>query len=482
MAKHKKRGKRKKKNSSRSKPSVSASMKRTTWLLIGAAIVCAAFSVFYLRYLLPKHEEPQTTEPDSNSTGLSSLRPVDSIPAPKQEVAALKQEAIDVTIRLTKDFPKDAEAFYMLGFVYKNQGKSEKAIMYWKRCVELDRTHTEAYRGMAEVTLDKGEYEEAVELWERVLEIDPKLPGIYNSLACALMCLGKSEEAVKAFHRDIEISGPSIHNQFMLGKQYQLLKEYEKARKCYETVIRMSPDYTQAYHGLAAVCKILGEEEKSGEFMEKFRELKVLEMKALKARDNAFDDLASVCKTVAKALTDAGQLYYLRKSSAKAEKLLQRAATLDAEQPECRILLTSLYQEDGRVTEALGLHEQLALIEPQNAVHHVNIGVLSVQLKRFDRAEKAFRKAIGLAPKQSFGYRSLAYMYLITNRKLPEARKLAEQAVWLERTGENFFILAWACHVNGDRADAISAIQQSIKLEPGNIEYKQMYEDFKKGN
>ncbi len=482
MAKRKKRGKRKTRNSSRSKPSVSASMKRTTWLLAGAAIICAAVSVFYLLSLLSKPKEPQTTKPDSNSTGLSSPGPADSIPAPEQDVAALKKEVIEVTTRLTEDFPKEAEAFYLLGLAHRNQGSSEQAIMWWKKCVELDPNHTKAYRSMGEVALDKGEYEKAVELWEKVLEIDPKMPGVYNSLACALMCLGRAEETVEAFEKDIEITGPSVHSRFMLGKQYQLLKEYEKARKCYIAVIRMAPDYAQAYHGLATVSKVLGEEDKSKEFMAKFRELKVLEMKALKDRDNAFDDLASVRKTVAKALTDVGQLYYLRKSSAKAEQVLQRAATLDAKQPECRILLTTLYQQDGRVTEALQLHEQLAIIKPHNAVHHGNIGVLSVQLKRYDRAEKSFRKAIDLAPKQSFGYRSLAYLYLITNRKLPEARKLAEQAVWFERTGENFFILAWACHVNGDKADAISAIQQAIKLEPGNTEYKQMYEDFKKGN
>ncbi len=68
------------------------------------------------------------------------------------------------------------------------------------------------------------------------------------------------------------------------------------------------------------------------------------------------------------------------------------------------------------------------------------------------------------------------------NRKLPEARKLAEKAVALEKTGENFFILSWACNVNGDRASAMSAIQQAIKLEPGNIEYRQMYEQLKRGN
>jgi len=260
-----------------------------------------------------------------------------------------------------------------------------------------------------------------------------------------------------------------------------LLKEYEKARKCYETVIKMAPGYKQAYHGLATVCAMLGEKEKSKGFMETFRNLKDEEMKALKERDSRFDDLASVRQTVAQAHTDVGQLYYLRRSSTKAEKLLQRAATLDAEQPGCRILLASLYQQDGRVAQALRLHEQLAMIEPHNAVHHGNVGVLSVQLQRYDRAEKAFRKAIDLAPKQSFGYHYIAYLYLKMNRKLPEARKLAEKAVALEKTGENFFILSRACNVNGDRASAMSAIQQAIKLEPGNIEYRQMYEQLKRG-
>jgi superkiller protein 3 len=394
----------------------------------------------------------------------------------------LKKEAINAAIQLTNDFPNDAEAFFLLGLVYRNQGNSEKAIMCWERCVKLDPNHIKAYHGMGDVALDKGEYERAVELWQRVLEIDPKLPGVYNSLASALMCMGKAEEAVKAFQKDIEISGQSVHSQFMLGKQYQLLKEYEKAGKCYETVIKMAPGYTQAYHGLATVYAMLGEKGKARGFMETFRNLKDEEMKALKERDSRSNDLASVHQAVAQAHTDIGQLYYLRRSSAKAEQLLQRAATLDAKQTGCRILLTELYQQDGRVIPALQLHEQLVMIEPHNAVHHSNVGILSIQLQRFDRAEKAFRKVIELNPKQSFGYHYLAYLYLKMNRKLPEAGKLAEKAVALEKTGENFFILSWACNVNGDRASAMSAIQQAIRLEPGNIDYRQMYEQLKKGN
>ncbi len=413
---------------------------------------------------------------------LSVLRPVNSILTPEQEVAALKKEAVNAAIQLTKDFPKDAEAFFLSGFVYRNQGNSEKAIMCWERCVELDRNHIKAYHGMAEIAFDKGEYERAVDLGQRVLGIDPKLPGVYNSLACALMCLGKAEEAVKAFQKDIEVSGQSVHSQFMLGRQYQLLKEYEKARKCYETVIKMTPGYTQAYYGLATICAMLGEKEKSRGFMETFRKLKDEEMKALKERDSRFDDLVSARKTVAQAHTDIGQLYYLRRSSEKAEKLLQRAATLDSEQSDCRVLLATLYEQDGRITQALQFYKQLTTIQPQNVNCHGNVGILSLQLQQYDDAEKAFRKVIELDPKQSFGYHYLAYLYLKMNRKLPEAGKLAEKAVALEKTGENFFILSWACKVNGDRASAVSAIQQAIELEPGNIDYRQMYEQLKKGN
>jgi len=483
MAKHKQKRKRKTRNSSRSQPLASASMKRTTWVLVGAAIICAAvFGFFYLRSLLPAHEEPQTIEPDSNSMELSAPGPANSILTPEQEVAALKKEAINAAIQLTNDFHNDAEAFFLLGLVYRNQGNSEKAVMCWKRCVELDPNLTKAYHGMAEVAFDKGEYERAVELGQTVLEIDPKLPGVYNSLACALMCLGRAEEAVKAFQKDIEISGQSVHSQFMLGKQYQLLKEYEKAGKCYEKVIKMAPGYTQAYYGLATVCAMLGEKEKSKLFMETFRKLKDKEMKAMKERDNRFNDLVSARQTAAQAHTDVGQLYYLRRSSEKAEKLLQRAASLDPEQSDCRVLLATLYEQDGKLMKALHFYEQLTTIQPQNINYHGNVGILSLQLQRYDDAEKAFRKVIELNPNQSFGYYHLAYLYLKTNRKLPEAEKLAEKAVALEKTGENFFILSWACNVNGDIASAMSAIQQAIRLEPGNIEYRQMYEQLKGGN
>ena len=333
---------------------------------------------------------------------------------------------------------------------------------------------------MGRIAFQKAEYQKAVELWQRVLDINPKLPGIYNSLACALTCLGRSEEAVTAFQKDIDISERPVHSHFMLGEQYLLLKEYKKAKRCFEMVIKIQPANTSAYYGLAITCERLGQKDKFKDYIEKFRRLKNKEMKALKDRDKAFDDLVSLRQSVAQTHTSIGQFYYVGGNVQKAEELLRRAAALDPRHSGCRILLASLYQQDGRAAQALQLHEQLSRIEPNNVIHHMNVGILSAQLQHFDNAEKAFERAIKCAPKQSIGYRELARLYIMTSRKLPDARKLSEQAVTLEATAYNYSILGWAYYMNGETTNAISAAKRAVELEPDNMNYRQIYEDIKK--
>jgi tetratricopeptide (TPR) repeat protein len=465
---------------STAKPPARKSGKR---VLVVIVIVCfgtaGLWGIFHFLNSSKTTEMKEAVRPSLEQPAHSTVLP--ELPV-EEQIAALKKEETELAQTVAKDFPGNTEALFLLGSVYRNHGVSEKAAECWERCLEINPEDAKAYNNLGRIAFQKGNYEKALELWQKASEINPNLERIYNSLGGALTCLGRTEEAISMFQKDIDISERPIQSHYMLGVQYQLLKEYEKAKQCYETVIEIQPNHVSAYHGLATVCAMLGDKEKSGRLMEKFRNLKAEEMKALKERDRRFNDLVLTRRSAAKTCKDIGQFYYIHSYVGKAEELLQRAASLDPEQSGCRVLLASLYEQDGRISQALQCYEELSRIEPDNVHCHGNIGVICFELQRYEEAEKAFRKVIELDPNQSSGYRYLAFLYLCTNKRLDEARALAEKAVALEKTGDNFFVLSIACDETGDRAGAIRAIEQAMELEPENEKYRQIYEQLKKEN
>jgi cytochrome c-type biogenesis protein CcmH/NrfG len=58
--------------------------------------------------------------------------------------------------------------------------------------------------------------------------------------------------------------------------------------------------------------------------------------------------------------------------------------------------------------------------------------------------------------------------------------KLAEKAVRLEQRAENYFVLGWACDLNGEAVYSLAAMEKAIQLAPNNVRYKQAYEQAKK--
>jgi len=86
---------------------------------------------------------------------------------------------------------------------------------------------------------------------------------------------------------------------------------------------------------------------------------------------------------------------------------------------------------------------------------------------------------INLAPDKSSGYRLLAQLYLETQRNFPKAKELAQKAVVFEATAFNYFLLGWACDLNGDTAKAFSAVKRAVELDPTNPKYQQMLKHIK---
>ena len=448
---------------------------KTLPVLLAGFIICAFNCCFFQAVALSQAE---ITTLSSNEP----KEPAGSVSNPEQEIAVLKKEELELAESLTKDFPDNVNATMLLGNLWERHGDATKALEYFKKVLEKDPKRADVYKGIGWFFMHKEQYERAIEYWQKAIEIDPNIPDMHNNIALALMGQNKQSQAIEELEKDIKVSPRSSFSYFLLGQLYLQQNEYEKARDNYEKAIEIQPDYTNAYYGLFTLSTRLKQQDKAKEYMAVFKKLKTEEMKMLKDRNEAVDDLIYMQKGAVETYLLAGKMYQSAGNFQRAEEILRMATTLDPNNILCLERLASLYLASNRLTDAIPLYTKISEINPQNPLSHLNIGILSIRLKQLDNAEKAFRKVIEVAPGLSAGYCELAQLYLKTGRGFPEARELAEKAVALEPTALNYFVLCWACDMNGDPENAIKAITRAIQLEPTNLKYRNVYERIKSRN
>jgi tetratricopeptide (TPR) repeat protein len=410
-------------------------------------------------------------------------KPIPSTLTAEQEIAELKKEEMELAQKVMKDFPDSDDSYALMGDLYSRHGNSAEAMKFWKRSLEINPKRSDVYQNMGQLALEKGEFDKAVTLWRKVLEIRPKASGVRNDIARALMDSGKYSQALTELKEEIKISPRSIIAHFLLAEAYLQRKEYDKARKYYEATIELEPNNVHAHHGLITVFSRLGQRDKAKEYLAMFKKLKTKYFNAYmgRHRDTAVD-LASVRASTVRMYLGAERLHRVKGDTREAERLLKRASEIEPANTLCLERLASLYYTTNRAPEALEHFERFSQIDPNNAFCYLNIGQVSTSLRLFDKAERAFQKSIALAPSKPGGYKELARLYLRINRKLPQARKLAQRALDLEKTADSYFVLGWASDVNGDQVKALEAMEQAIKLQPHNQKFRRIYERIKARN
>jgi tetratricopeptide (TPR) repeat protein len=281
---------------------------------------------------------------------------------------------------------------------------------------------------------------------------------------------------VKLLEKNIQRQPTFWEPHLLLGQAHAQRKDYAKAKETYSRLIQSGAAPAAAYHGLAMALARLGEKDQAGQYLEKFRQLEASEFAIVKKGKVEYNDLQAMMVDTANVLSSAGQLFLARKRPAEAEKLWRRAAASDPAHVKSRQGLAWLCRSSGRIAEAVGFLQQLVEIDRGSVAYLVEIGRLEADMKHFDAAEAALRTACQRAPKEADPHATLAQLYLVTNRNLGEARRLAEKAVELEPTPGPYVVLAAVCERQNDLAAATAAMKRATELDPGNPGYRKAYE------
>ncbi len=423
------------------------------------------------------HDSESPSSPPSVAPGIAqSLAPLEltglSI---KEQVATLREASIKLGKHLVTDFPRQAKSHVLLGNTYRQLGQSTQAVDCWHKALTLDAQRTDVYTYLAILAEEKGDAEQALGHWKKVLSLKPNLPGLRDSMANTLMTLKQWDNAIEVLHEEMQLSPHSARTHYLLGRAYSQQNLFREAASHYEKTIALDPNWTGAYYELATALMSSGQRNEAQHYRRLFRERKQQDKAGASYGYTEQEDLIKAKKTLTGLCAGAADLYQAAHQDALTLALLKRAVILDPNNLGGRKRLASRYQALGRLPEALVECEQIARLTPDDPVCQMLIGSLSMRMGRYTRAESAYQKMIILAPSLSAGYLELAKIYLKTGKNLPQAQNMAQQAVNMDPTAGNYYVLGLVYHKNGDKSSALKALKHALKLDPGNKTYQSTY-------
>jgi predicted O-linked N-acetylglucosamine transferase (SPINDLY family) len=188
--------------------------------------------------------------------------------------------------------------------------------------------------------------EAAIQTYQRCLALSPDSPEIHNNLGTALDRAGRLSEAVQCFQRALALNPSYVRPLVNLGKVLRLQGQPSESVALLERALSLSPDNPSALTNLGFALADLGRRQDA--------------IRALRRATELDPGLAEAYHGLGRVLLDSGD-------AAGAVNRLRRAVALrPAFTDACLLLATSLLAAQ-RLSQALGVVEQVLEQVPDNA-------------------------------------------------------------------------------------------------------------------
>ena len=445
--------------------------------LIAALLACGLAAGIYSTGWLPS-ANLATTPPAQHTLGIPArppAAPVNSFAPGTESVAALRDETFEIAETAVRLLPNNPDALCLLGSVHHRYNNEAAAVLLWQECLRLNPRFADAHHSLGLRAIAAGDFVTAETHLREAARIDPSWMDVPLPLAESLLRQGKFREVV-AVLKPLAATHPQREVAWCrLGQAYHQLEDYENARRCHEQAVAASPASCDARHGVALACERLGLADEARGHLEALRTLRESEIRSNWEHRTSFTDEGRARKAALQTSITAARVYLVHGKFAEAEARWRRAAQLEPTDRESRAALIQWLSRQARWSEAIPLGRELCELEPDQPQAWTSLGHLLAKEGQTSEAEAAFLRAVQLAPQQAEAYAALAELHVAPGRSAAEALPFAQQAVALAPTAHHHFLLATAHWRAGDAASARAALEQAIRLNPNEPEYRLAY-------
>ena len=138
-----------------------------------------------------------------------------------------------------------------------------ESVKYYLDSIMMDRSHQEAYWGLASSYKYLNEYKKAIKMLEKLIELDDKNDKYHFELGVCCLCDGRPADAIPHLVQSIVINRENLEAQIQLAIAHELVDEADLSLMIYNKLIETNPEFLKAYYNKAAMLMGMGDFEEA---------------------------------------------------------------------------------------------------------------------------------------------------------------------------------------------------------------------------
>jgi tetratricopeptide (TPR) repeat protein len=143
-----------------------------------------------------------------------------------------------------------ADAYYALGLVYRDWGKTDDEIQAYKAAIRLRPDYTVAYERLGSRYLRSKKYTEAIEIFRQLATLKPGDANAPNNMGEAYFELNRLNDAVESFRQSIRLKPDFGKAYYNLGRCLLALGNRDGAVEQYTILTNIDPDYAEKLNAI----------------------------------------------------------------------------------------------------------------------------------------------------------------------------------------------------------------------------------------
>jgi len=374
------------------------------------------------------------------------------------------------------EFP---DVWVSLGRLCLKREDGVEARRAFARALELDDSAADAHNGMAKAMVASDDNEAALPHALRAVELAPDSADFAGNLGHVYELLQRNEEAERWYRRAVELDKGSAWAWSRLGWVRHAASNYDGAREAFEKALALDEKDSDSHQGMVEVnCDL---DDYQGALAHALRAVELTPDTAYYAvylgyvyellekseeAEQWYRRALELDSSLAWAWTKLGWLRYLALDYEGAREPFEKALELEKADADAHLGMAELLRYTHELEKALE-HAETAVRISAEPRHYGVLGLVLMDLSRFDEAADAFRSAIAKAPNLAMAHMRLAQA-LTGQDQYEQAEAEYRKAVQLDKEDSEIWqSFGFFKEQTGDFAGGEECYRRALELDPG---------------